>query len=132
MNLIICLDNSGGYSFAGRRQSSDKIQLQDMLELVGENKLFLTEYSANLFDNTPKNVIVCDNPLLVAEDNDYCFIENTDIIDASINKLVIYRWNRAYPSDKSLNPSLLEGKKMVQTIDFVGNSHEKITREIFE
>lgn len=132
MNLIICLDAGGGYSFAGRRQSKDKTQLHNMLNMVGDNKLFLTEYSAKLFEVIPDNLTICEDPLTLAGDNDFCFIENISFDQADINKVVIYRWNRAYPSDKKLPHNILEGKKLIETLDFMGNSHEKITREIWE
>lgn len=131
MNLIICLDNGGGYSFAGRRQSSDKFQLADMLSMVGDTNLYLTEYSAKLFENIPQNVIVSEDPINKAEENDFCFVENIDIGSPNINKLIIYRWNRAYPSDKKLSPLLVSGKELVEAFEFAGSSHEKITREVY-
>ncbi len=131
MNLIVCLENGGGYSFAGRRQSKDKFQLADMLTVIGENKLYLTEYSAKLFENLPQNVMISENPLNTAGNNDFCFIENMDISCTNVNTLVIYRWNRAYPSDKKFPLELLEGKKIIEIFEFVGNSHEKITREVY-
>ncbi len=132
MNLIICLDNNGGYSFAGRRQSKDKIQLHNMLNIVGDSKLFLTEYSAKLFEVIPDNVTVCEDPLTLAGDNDFCFIENIDIENISPNKIIIYRWNRNYPSDKIFPVNLLANKKLVSSFEFEGNSHQKITVEVFE
>lgn len=132
MNLIICLDNNGGYSFAGRRQSKDKTQLHNMLSLVGDNQLLLNEYSAGLFEIIPDNVIVCEDPLNSADKNDFCFIENINIDHTDINKVIIYRWNRAYPSDKKLTHNILDGKKLIEILDFTGNSHEKITREVWE
>ena len=131
MNLIICLDNGGGYSFAGRRQSSDKIQFADMLSMVGDNNLYLTEYSAKLLENIPQNVIVSEDPINTAEENDFCFVENIDVGCPDINKLIIYRWNRAYPSDKKLPPELIYGKELVEAFEFAGNSHERITREVY-
>lgn len=132
MNLIICLDTKNGYSFAGRRQSKDKIQVQKMLETVGTAKLFLNEYSVNIFDNLPNNVVVSTNPLNDAEENDFCFVENLPIGNITFNKIVIYRWNRNYPSDKKFNQDLLIGKTLVSSVDFSGNSHEKITQEVYE
>ena len=131
MNLIICLDNNGGYSFAGRRQSQDKIQAEKMLELVADGKLFVNEYTAKLFKELPQNLIVCTDPISQAKEDDYCFIENISLQNIVANKIIIYRWNRAYPSDKKFPQELLNGKKLVSTCDFMGNSHEKITQEVY-
>ncbi len=132
MNLIICLDDKNGYSFASRRQSSDKVQIAKMLELVGENKLFINDYSSKLFSELTGNVTVSPMPHKSADVGDYCFIENIDLDGVNAEKIVIYRWNRHYPSDKKFPEKLLSGKTLKSTIDFVGNSHEKITEEVYE
>lgn len=131
MNLITCIDNGGGYSFAGKRQSQDKILIQKMLELVGENKLLLTEYSAKLFDVLPSNVLVFENPLSKAEENDFCFIENLPLENVFANKVILFHWNRSYPSDKKLPEAILSCKKLISSSFFSGNSHEKITVEVY-
>ena len=48
------------------------------------------------------------------------------------SKIVIYRWNRHYPSDIRWEPDL-EGLGFVlqETTQFPGTSHEKITREVY-
>ena len=132
MNLIICLDDKNGYSFASRRQSKDRVQLERMLELVGERKLYLNSYSSKLFESLPDNVVVSDTPQFSAGQDDYCFVENINIISTNIDSLIIYRWNRHYPSDKQLPQELLSGKKLVSSTDFVGHSHEKITEEVYQ
>ena len=103
-----------------------------MLDMVGDKRLLVNEYTSKLFENNPKNLIVCENPLKTAGDEDFCFIENLDICDADINKVIIYRWNRHYPSDKKLSDNLLKNKKIVSSTEFAGNSHEKITQEVYE
>ena len=132
MNLIICLDTKNGYSFASRRQSRDRIQLKKMLDLVGDKRLFLNEYSSKLFEETPSNVTVCDNPLKAAKEGDFCFVENLDVDNVKAEKIIIYRWNRHYPSDKIFTQNLLCDKVLVSAEEFVGNSHEKITQEVYE
>lgn len=131
MNLIVCLDDNNGYSFASRRQSRDKVQLEKMLKTVGESNLFVNDYTAKLFDALPSNVIVSDNPLTAAQTGEYCFIENITISNIQPEKVIIYRWNRHYPSDKKLPSELLSNKKLLSSTDFAGNSHEKITEEVY-
>ncbi len=134
MHLIVCVDDKNGYSFANRRQSRDKNQIAKMLELVGENQLLLNEYSAKLLENLPHNVKVSENFLKTAAEDDFCFVEDLDISKhlSAVKQLIIYRWNRAYPSDKKLPDELFAGKKLISTVDFAGNSHERITEEVYE
>jgi hypothetical protein len=46
--------------------------------------------------------------------------------------MIIYKWNRVYPSDLSLDvyPDKI-GLKLHESFDFKGQAHEKITREIW-
>ena len=132
MNLIICLDKNGGYSFAGRRQSKDKILLDKMLQIIADSRLFVNDYTAKLFESASVSLVVCDNPLKECTDIDFCFAENIDIENISPNKIIIFNWNRSYPYDKKFPENLLINKKLVSGFEFEGNSHEKITVEVFE
>ena len=132
MNLIVCLDDKNGYSFASRRQTKDRVQLNDMLAFVGKNNLFLTDYSSKLFSEIPANVKITNTPQQSADTGDFCFIENIAIDDINAEKIIIYRWTRSYPSDKQFPENLLAGKTLVSTTEFRGSSHEKITREVYE
>lgn len=131
MNLIVCVDDKYGMAFFGKRQSRDKEQIQKMLDLVGENKLFISEYSRCLFEEIPKNVTVSNDFLTIAKMGEYCFVEIEPLHDIQIEDVVIYKWNRAYPSDLKLNSELLSGKALVSSKEFKGNSHEKITEEVY-
>jgi hypothetical protein len=130
MKLIICLDDKNGISFADRRQSRDRAQIEKMLQTVGEEKLYVSDYSASLFGEIPENVIVCASPVDEAKDG-YCFIERDDVSFCDFEEIIIYRWNRVYPSDEKFDVSLLDGKNLVSTTDFKGNSHERITEEVY-
>ena len=132
MNLIVCLDDKNGYSFASRRQTKDRVQLSDMLAFVGKNNLFLTDYSSKLFSEIPANVKITNTPQKSAGTGDFCFIENITIEEINAERIIIYRWNRSYPSDKKFPIELLSGKTLVSSYDFKGYSHEKITREVYE
>ncbi len=133
MNIIVCVDDKLGIAFADRRQSRDREQIAQMLKTVGENKLYISDYSAKLFDSLPQNVIVCNDFADVTEDA-YCFVENIPSTDIffSADKIILYRWNRVYPSDIKFPQDALANKKLVSSYDFKGHSHDKITEEIFE
>ena len=47
-----------------------------------------------------------------------------------ISQLIVYKWNRKYPADFRLDLDLSQWN-LKEQIEFVGNSHEKITREIY-
>lgn len=124
MKLIVCLDDKNGMMFNRRRQSRDKILIENVLELCKGEKLYTNEYSAKLF---PENSVeICENP---AETNDgYCFAENFTVNEEEIEEIIVYKWNRLYPADTYFNIDL-ENWTLTETVDFEGSSHEKITRE---
>lgn len=131
MKLIICLDDKNGISFADRRQSRDKLQIEQMLKRVGSSKLYISDYSAPLFGTIPENVVICACPLEDAGEEDYCFIECETPYDNGFDEIIIYRWNRVYPADVKFDISLIEGKSLTSVYEFAGNSHEKIIEEVY-
>ena len=134
MNVIICVDNKMGIMFNGRRQSRDIILCSKVVSLVGENKLFLKSYSYELFKDFNLNTIQSADYLSMAENGDFCFVEGESVkeYNSKIEKLYLFKWNRDYPSDVKLDIDPLQGRTMIHTEDFEGNSHEKITLEIYE
>ena len=47
--------------------------------------------------------------------------------------LILYRWNRRYPSDLTFRIPLSEhGWKLETVTEFSGFSHEKITEEVYK
>ncbi len=133
MNIIVCLDQNNGISFNHRRQSRDSEVIKRILKLSENSRLFVSEYSASLFKNTP--AIVNNNLLNSAQDGEFCFVEDMDVF-TSLNKIqdvIIYRWDKIYPSDKKFPViSVLNNKQLASTADFVGSSHDKITEEIYK
>lgn len=124
MKLIVCLDNKNGMLFNKRRQSRDKILIENVLELCKGERLYTNEYSATLF---PENsVVICEN--FESIENGFVFAENTIPNEENIEEIIVYKWNRVYPADTFFNISL-DGWELAETVDFVGSSHEKITRE---
>ena len=133
MKLIVCVDNQGGVLFNRRRVSSDCYVISDMMEYVGGSRLFVSEYSMKLFPAAEKISIMGD--VSDAGADDYVFLE--DAISQSmlkqVREVVVYHWNRLYPSDVRF--SLEEIRKLGElksVVEFKGNSHEKITREVYK
>ena len=50
MILIACVDDRGGIAFNHRRQSSDSVVRNRILELTAGSRLWMNEYSAKQFD----------------------------------------------------------------------------------
>lgn len=131
MNAIICLDEKNGILFNKRRQSRDSVLNTRVLELAKGKKLFVTAYSAKLF-NESDAVTVVDNPLKSAQDDDFCFIESNIDSLSDIETLYIFNWNRHYPADTFFKFDLeKEGFKLISTEEFAGSSHERITLNIY-
>lgn len=134
MNLIVCLDQRNGMLFGGRRQSMDRLLRQRMLQFVGDGKLWISSYTARQFDTFPNSVIVDDFFLEKAAPGDYCFVENDDILAAvsRARKIIIYRWDRIYPSDVTFPEQIFSKRNKISEYKFQGYSHKEITEEVFE
>ena len=132
MKICVCLDKKNGMMFFGKRQSQDAVQRERFLSLVGNNKLWMSAYSAKLFGDLP-NIVVDENYSANAGDDDYCFVEDKPFDISKCSKVVIYKGNRQYQADKSFTVDLkAKGFKKISTQNFAGSSHDKITEEIYE
>ena len=132
MKLIVCVDDQGGVMFNRRRVSSDRRVVADIMDVVGDSQLFISEYSAKLF-SVAENISALKDFSAVGAD-DYVFLEDTLLPDswAGISEVVVYHWNRLYPSDLRFPVDELRSLgKLMSVLDFKGNSHEKITREVY-
>ncbi|MBP9988018.1 MAG: ribonuclease Z [Ruminococcus sp.] len=131
MICIVCLDNSGGMMFNHRRQSKDSAVIADIEKAVASATVFLNSYSAKLFENSACKLTVAENFLEIA-DEDFCFVEDKTLAEyeEKIQKIIVYRWNRDYPSDFSFDIDLSEWS-IAQTESFSGTSHEEITKEVY-
>ena len=133
MNLIICLDEQGGLSFLGKRQSMDTVLRKKALELAGEDLLWMDAYSAAQFTEHSDWICVDEAYLQNAPGNAWCFVERIQPDLSQVDKLAIFRWNRLYPSDKKFTIDLAQlGAKLCFREDFVGTSHPNITLEVYQ
>lgn len=132
MTLIVCLDDACGMTFNKRRQSRDAVVTADIITSAS-GKLVISPFSAKLFAGA--DVRILENPLGECESDDCCFIEMGSArgyLDR-IDEIIIYKWNRLYPSDTKfdLEPAKC-GFSLAATSEFVGSSHDKITKEIYK
>lgn len=128
MILIVCLDLNNGMYFNNRRQSRDREVIKDIAFITKNNNLIMTEYSHKLFEDECENIVITDDFKGEYLENDFCFVENEDVQLENIKKIIVYRWDKVYPSDYCLN---LEGYHLTSTLEFKGYSHEKIVKEVY-
>ncbi len=135
MIIITALDNNNGLLFNQRRQSQDRLLRQHILALIGQDKLFLNEYSAESFANEAKQeqLHVSEHFLDEAGKGQYCWVENVSVQDyeSQAEKIIVFRWNRDYPADFYFDIDLTQNWQLENSVDFVGSSHDKITEETY-
>ena len=134
MTVIVCVSDGGGMLFGGRRVSRDKFVFEDIARLCDGGALFVGDISESLFSESDASVISVTDPLASADTEDFVFVEDRSVAEyaGKISTLVIYRWNRKYPFDFSLDlDPRAAGMTLSESLDFKGKSHEKITREIW-
>ncbi len=126
MKLIVCLDDNNGMMFNKRRQSRDRVLIENVLDFCKGEKLYTNEYSAKLF---PENAVeIFENVEQIG--NSFCFAEDFTVNEEYVDEIIVYKWNRLYPADIYFNINL-GNWTLIETVDFEGSSHEKITREIY-
>ncbi len=133
MKIIICIDERCGVSFLGKRQSRDAAVIRDIIKCSEGLKILTDAYSIALFNED--EAAVSEDPIKEAGQDDICFIERTDVtpyLDVA-DELVIYKWNRHYPSDKKFTSRPEDhGLSLSKTEELSGRSHEKITKETYK
>lgn len=131
MILIVCLDDQNGMAFNHRRQSRDRVLIDRIESLAVGGKLWMAPYSQKLF--TSENIVASTDYLSEAGVGDYCFAELDDVkpYEEQIQKAIVFRWNRHYPSDLKFGINL-SNWRLVASEEFPGSSHEKITMEVYE
>ena len=118
MILIACVDDRGGIAFNHRRQSSDSVVRDRILELTAGSRLWMNEYSAKQFDlDTTPQINISGEFLNEAVPGDYCLVEDVSV--ATYEKWVE-------------QIDLTQNKwKLQSTEDFPGHSHENVTMEVY-
>ncbi len=127
MKIIVCLDDNGGMLFNNRRQSRDRVVCENIIENLNGEKLFISPFSQILFENYKDAVCVSEDFL---KKGSICFVENKSLSQHDTDEVIVYRWNRAYPSDFYCDIDFSKYSLSEQT-EFSGFSHEKITKQVY-
>ena len=132
MILAVCVDDKLGMLFNKRRQSKDRELRKDLLSLT-DQVLWVNEYTAKQFTEDEKMWLnIREDYLDEIGEDDICFVENLPLAEYEkrTTKLIIYHWNRIYPSDTPF-PFNLSRWELESEYEFKGYSHDKITRRIY-
>lgn len=132
MIAVVCVDDGNGMMFNGRRQSRDRIVTECIVSLAAGKPLWMNGYTAGLFEGMDVQKQVREDFLLAAGTGEVCVVEDRGLspVLERLERLIIFRWNRKYPADFYLDVDL-KGWKLIKAEEFPGNSHEKITQEIY-
>lgn len=134
MIVIVCLDETKGMMFNGRRQSRDRSVTEKIQQICTGKRLWMNAYSYKLYGVLENTEIFTDEDFLgKAGRGDICFVESEGLASFAdrIETLIVFWWNRKYPKDFSLDVDLGEWIK-IQKTDFSGSSHEIITLEVYK
>lgn len=136
MIAVVCVDDKGGMLFNRRRQSRDRVLRAELLQWAGGRPIWMNEYSAGQFSQEERaHISVAEDFLERAGKGELSFVEDQPLApwEEDLEEVVLYRWNRVYPSDHKLDLSLTEPAwRCVEQSEFTGSSHEKITKEIYQ
>ncbi len=131
MYIAICIDDNNGMMFNRRRQSRDRVLLDDLIKLAN-GKLYICEYSEKLLSQrkdlqTEIGYFPEKDGVFFAE----CAVTHDMVCSAE--GLIVYHWNRLYPQDLAFefDPEE-EGFKLISTEEFEGSSHDVITKKIWK
>lgn len=135
MILVVCMDDRGGLRFNRRRQSRDAGLMARLTRKFPEADFYAAPDSAVLFEGSglaAGRLHLAADFLTAAGPGDVAFAEDGPLSPWAerAETLVIYRWNRHYPSDVTFDIDLgvwqLAGRE-----DFAGTSHKVITEEVY-
>ncbi len=134
VRCIICLDEKNGMMFNKRRLSQDIVIVKDVLEY--ESPIMMNSYSYKIFaqEDINKQILVQEGLPILNEDY-FQWIEDVDLKDyeIKISELIVYYWNRMYPSDLKCHIDFSDDKwEVISEIELNGNSHEKITKRVYK
>lgn len=130
MTVYLCLDDRGGMLFNGRRQSRDAALLADLAAGL-PGVLTIDAFSEKLIAAAGIPYALLGEAL---PEDAHFFLENRspEPLLAAADTLVLYRWNRHYPSDIRWEGNPADyGFALAETREFPGKSHEVITKEVY-
>ncbi len=135
MILVSAADDRLGTGFNHRRQSRDEALRRALIREAAGAPIWMNTYSLRQFKDeaAQSDIRISENFLFDAGSGEFCFAENI-LVSAAENraeKIILFRWNKAYPADIYFDINLSAGWFLADSEDFAGKSHEKITKEVY-
>ena len=132
MRLILFLDERGGMLFLGKRQSKDSAARAYVLNMAAGHRLWMNVYSMKQFTEGGE-ISLSESPIHDAGADDFVLIENLPVLLDNASEVILFLWNRHYPSDVRFDIRRLSeaGFHLAASDEFAGTSHEKITVETY-
>ncbi|MCI8559737.1 MAG: ribonuclease Z [Dorea sp.] len=135
MIVIAAIDDNKGMMFNKRRQSKDSAVIKRILSLSGCGRLWMNTYTYQQFSGCDTSEICVDEEFLYkAGAGEYCFVEDHLLApwEKEIEEIILFKWNRKYPSDLWFDIDVGSPVwKLIETKEFTGSSHERITEEVY-
>ena len=128
ITVVLCLDDKGGMTFFGKRQSRDRQLISELCDST-EGAIYVNGFSSFIFAGHEDRIALSQSPLEECPDGGVVFVENLALspyFDA-IDRIILYKWNTTYPADKRIDISF-EGFRVESKKEFSGSSHEKKTK----
>lgn len=109
----------------------DRTLIEYIYNFVDENKLWITEFSKDLFEG--RNYNLFDGSDVEDIKEDYLFVENCSVksFEDKIDEIILFNWNRVYPADLFFDISLEDWNHEFE-MEIEGFSHEKISIKIYK
>lgn len=133
--LAVAIDSRGGMSFNHRRQARDMEMISDLVRRFGGGGIFISPYSARLFEGA-NGITICDDPVSECVGGALCFIESSALlhdIHESFSRIVVYCFGIPYPADEYFVPELAAiGYRRISRDKMATSLHSRLTREVWE
>ena len=115
MKAILCADPKNGLLFNRRRQSQDRELRKRILSIIGDEKLYVSAYSAGQFTESSwkDRLLICEDPAeAAAAGAAFYFAEGQPLKAAAeegqLDAVILFRWDKVYPADTYLDLPLTE------------------------
>ncbi len=115
MKAILCADPKNGLLFNRRRQSQDRELRKHILSIIGDEKLYVSAYSAGQFTESSwkDRLLICEDPAeAAAAGAAFYFAEGQPLRAAAeegqLDAVILFRWDKVYPADTYLDLPLTE------------------------
>ena len=85
MTLIVCVDDTLGMAFGGRRQSRDRALCEDVIKLAAGKTIRMDPRSAKLFEGLGGAIAASEDFTRTGGTEDLCFVEFEPVGNCPIN-----------------------------------------------